>query len=147
MTEKYNTILVAVDGSKAAKRALGKAIDLSKKDEAKLVISYVIDNRTTGTIEHYDRTYAQQAEGYGVDLLEGYKSIALEAGVANVTTDLGYGSPKVRIPKDVAEKFHVDLIIAGATGVNAVERFLIGSVSESIARRAKCDVLIVRNED
>ncbi|MCL7748292.1 universal stress protein [Halalkalibacter alkaliphilus] len=147
MAGNYKTILVAVDGSKEAKLALEKAIDLSKKDGAKLVISYVIDNRTTGTIEHYDRTYAEHAEGYGVDLLEGYKTIALEAGIEEVTTDLGYGSPKVRIPKEVAEKYHVDLIIAGATGVNAVERFLIGSVSESIARRAKCDVMIVRNRD
>jgi len=36
------------------------------------------------------------------------------------------------------------LIIVGATGLNAVERFLIGSVSESVARYSKCDVLIVR---
>ncbi|MDT8859736.1 universal stress protein [Alkalihalobacillus sp. MEB130] len=145
MSLHYKTILVAVDGSKEAKRALQKAIDLANKDRAKLVISYVIDNRTTGTIEHYDRTYAEQAEGYGVDLLEEYKTIALDAGLDDVVTDLGYGSPKVRIPKDVAEKHQADLIVAGATGVNAVERFLIGSVSENIARRAKCDVMIVRN--
>ncbi|GAE26548.1 universal stress protein family [Halalkalibacter wakoensis JCM 9140] len=145
MGSNYKTILAAVDGSKEAKQAFEKAINLALKDQAKLVISYVIDNRTTGTIEHYDRTYAEQTERYGFELLEQYKSEALEQGVTDVKTDLGYGSPKVRIPKEVAEKHKVDLIIAGATGVNAVERFLIGSVSESIARRATCDVMIVRN--
>ena len=48
------------------------------------------------------------------------------------------------ITKDVAEKTVADLIVCGATGLNAVERFLIGSVSESIVRSAKCDVLVVR---
>ena len=42
-----------------------------------------------------------------------------------------YGSPKVQIPKDIAKKHEIDLIMCGATGLNAVERFLIGSVSEA----------------
>ena len=37
--------------------------------------------------------------------------------------------------------------MCGATGLNAVERFLIGSVSEHITRHARCDVLVVRSED
>ena len=32
----------------------------------------------------------------------------------------------------------------GATGLSAVERLFIGSVSESVIRHAVCDVLIVR---
>jgi nucleotide-binding universal stress UspA family protein len=32
----------------------------------------------------------------------------------------------------------------GATGLNAVERLFIGSVSESVIRNATCDVLVVR---
>ena len=37
--------------------------------------------------------------------------------------------------------------MCGATGLNAVERFLIGSVSEHIIRYAKCDVLVVRGDE
>ncbi|WP_252312462.1 universal stress protein [Sinobaca sp. H24] len=36
------------------------------------------------------------------------------------------------------------MIVAGAAGMGAVERFVLGSVSEQITRRAVCDVLIVR---
>jgi len=32
----------------------------------------------------------------------------------------------------------------GATGLNAVERLFIGSVSEYVIRNAPCDVLVVR---
>ena len=34
----------------------------------------------------------------------------------------------------------------GATGLNAVERLFIGSVSEYVIRHAPCDVLIVRTD-
>jgi nucleotide-binding universal stress UspA family protein len=34
----------------------------------------------------------------------------------------------------------------GATGLNAMERILIGSVSSYVARHAECDVLIVRTD-
>lgn len=47
-----------------------------------------------------------------------------------------------QIPQDKA----VDLIILGATGLNAVERLFIGSVSEYVTRNALCDVLIVRTD-
>ncbi|KAB5915090.1 universal stress protein, partial [Bifidobacterium adolescentis] len=41
---------------------------------------------------------------------------------------------------------HVDLIMLGATGLNAVERLFIGSVSEYVIRNATCDVLVVRTD-
>ena len=56
-------------------------------------------------------------------------------------------SLSTKIPKDIAKKYEIDLIMCGATGLNAVERFLIGSVSEHITRHARCDVLVVRSED
>ena len=37
--------------------------------------------------------------------------------------------------------------MCGASGLNAVERFMIGSVSEAIVRHAPCDVLVVRTEE
>ena len=58
-----------------------------------------------------------------------------------------YGSPKTMIPREIPKKIEADLIICGATGLNPVERFLIGSVSENIVRSAKCDVLVVRTSE
>ena len=53
---------------------------------------------------------------------------------------------EIKIPKEIAKNNNCDLIICGATGMSAVERFLMGSVSEHITRYAPCDVLIVRKE-
>ncbi|MGF6949449.1 nucleotide-binding universal stress UspA family protein [Neobacillus sp. B4I6] len=50
----------------------------------------------------------------------------------------------MNITGDIAKVVKADLIMCGATGLNAVERFLTGSVSEAIVRSAKCDVLVIR---
>ncbi|SFE68053.1 universal stress protein [Alteribacillus iranensis] len=142
---KYHNILVAVDGSDEAKRAFTNAVNIAKDNHAHLIIVHIIDTRTFATIEQYDRTIVSRAENYGQELLDDYQAEANQAGVDNVTTVIDFGSPKVKIPKDIAQKYEVDLIVSGATGLNAVERMLIGSVSESITRHSKCDVLIVRS--
>ncbi|GMB07341.1 universal stress protein [Thermolongibacillus altinsuensis] len=144
MNTKYKKILVAVDGSKEAEWAFKKAIEICKRNDASLVLSHIIDVRSFATIEAYDRSIAERAEKFAKELLEEYKKQALSSRVKEVVTDIEYGSPKVKIAKEVAPKYEVDLIVCGATGMSAVERFLIGSVSEHITRYAKCDVLVVR---
>lgn len=147
MTLTYKKILVAVDGSKEAEWAFKKAVEVAKRNNSKIVIAHIIDTRTFATVEAYDRTIAERAELFAKELMENYKREANDEGVSDVDYIIDYGSPKVKIPKDIAKKHEVDLIICGATGLNAVERFLIGSVSEHITRHARCDVLIVRNEN
>lgn len=146
MKTKYESILVAVDGSKEAEWAFQKAIAIAKRNQAILNLIHVIDTRSFAAIEAYDRSIADRATDYGKDLLTKYKQQAAEAGVPRVNTYVKYGSPKTVIPKDAAKEVKADLIVCGATGLNAMERFLIGSVSEHITRAAKCDVLVVRTE-
>jgi nucleotide-binding universal stress UspA family protein len=141
---KYNQIIVAVDGSEASEKAFKQSLDIAKQNGARLILTHVVDSRTFATAEAYDRTLAERAEEYAKELLDSYVDNAKEAGVTDLVRVVEYGSPKVKIAKDIAEDFKADLIICGATGMNAVERFLIGSVSESISRYATCDVLIIR---
>lgn len=144
MTLIYNTILVAVDGSEASEKAFEKALVLAKDNDAKLVVTHVVDSRTFATAEAYDRTLAERADEYANELLDRYVDISKQKDVTNIEKHIEYGSPKVKISKDIAQKFDVDLIVCGATGLNAVERFIMGSISESITRYATCDVLVVR---
>ena len=124
----YKNILIAVDGSNEAEWAFNKAVDVAKRNEV----------------------YASQfdpSKEYSEKLLEGYKELAVKEGVTNVETRLELGPPKLLIPKNLANELNVDLIMCGASGLNAVERFMIGSVSEAIVRHAPCDVLVVRTEE
>ena len=42
----YQNILIAVDGSDEAEWAFNKAVDVAKRNDAKLTIVHVIDTRT-----------------------------------------------------------------------------------------------------
>jgi nucleotide-binding universal stress UspA family protein len=143
---KYKNILVAIDGSKEADWAFKKGIEIAKRNDATLLLVHVIDTRTFALIEAYDTVIGDRAEKLAKDMLENYKIQAEDAGLTKVQYEIEFGSPKIRIPRDLAKKHNVDLIICGATGLNVVERFFIGSVSEHITRYAACDVLIVRTE-
>ncbi len=147
MTLVYNQILVAVDGSKESEWAFKKAVAIADRNEATLNLINIIDTRSYASVEAYDRSIAERAQKFAEELLNKYKEEALQAGVTNVNILVEYGSPKTMISKDIAKKLTADLIICGATGLNAVERFLIGSVSENIVRSAKCDVLVIRTPE
>lgn len=145
---QYKSIVVAVDGSNEAKYAFHKALEIAKNSpETKLNLVNVIDTRSFAAIEAYDRTIAEKAQEFSEDLLDGYKKEAEEIGVTNVNLIIEYGSPKTIITKELSKLVDADLIVCGATGLNAVERFLIGSVSEAIVRSSKCDVLVVRTPE
>jgi len=53
------------------------------------------------------------------------------------------GKPAEEIMK-VAAKHHADLIVMGAKGLGAIDRFLLGSVSTRVVQHANCSVLVVR---
>jgi len=142
----YKNILVAVDGSDEANRAFDKACNVAKDHDARLIIANVIDSRSYASAVTYDRTVIERVEDEMKTFLDECETKAKEAGVTNIIKATDYGSPKVKIPKDMAGEFDADLIVCGATGLNAVERFLIGSVSSNITRLATCDVLVVRND-
>lgn len=53
------------------------------------------------------------------------------------------GEPKVKIV-DQAAKWRADLIVVGSHGWKGLNRFLLGSVSESVIRHAGCSVEVFR---
>ena len=60
-----------------------------------------------------------------------------------VTTTVEQGDPKSKII-EAASKWHADLIVVGSHGRKGLEHFLLGSVSDAVARHAGCSVEIVR---
>lgn len=145
MLQEYNNILVAIDGSEGANLAFKKAIAVAKRNDAKLYIVHVVDTRAFQPYESFDKGVTDSVKDEATNILTKCEKDAHNQGVTNVETLIKYGSPKKAISTDIPESKNIDLIILGATGLNAIERFFIGSVSENVIRVAKCDVLIVRN--
>ncbi|HCT0355193.1 TPA: universal stress protein [Staphylococcus pseudintermedius] len=143
----YKNILIAVDGSHEAEWTFNKAVAVAKRNNAKLIIVNVIDSRTYTSFEVYDSHFTEKSKSFAEKLLDGYRQVAQDEGIQNVETRLEFGSPKSVLPKLASdENSDVDLVMCGTSGLNAVERFIVGSVSEAIVRHSACDVLVVRTE-
>jgi nucleotide-binding universal stress UspA family protein len=140
----YKNILIALDGSIQAQWAFKKAVNIAKKNNAKLLLAHVIEEIGFGSFESYELMLTKKVEVSTFEMLESYKTYASNSGISDVEYLVEYGSPKNIIPMGIAKQNNCDLIVCGASGINAVERFFLGSVSENIARYAPCDVLIVR---
>lgn len=144
MESEYKNILIAIDGSNVSKKAFMKSIEIAKKHDAHLTVTYIVDTKSFSTVEPYDSAIYSRSEANGNVMLDEHLAIANEAGFFNINKLLKMGSPKGTITKEIIPDEEIDLVILGATGAGAVERFLMGSVSSSVIHHAKCDVLIVR---
>ena len=144
MTNVFTSILVPIDGSSAADRALSRAIALAEAFSAKLTIVYIVDLNT-----HMSAFEQVSGGGYIPEEIKqkGY-SVLREAErrlPSSLTADLllEIGSPARRI-LDIAENKRADLIIMGSRGLSKAKQILLGSVSQNVLVRAECPVMIVR---
>ena len=85
-----------------------------------------------------------QLEKSGLEATARIKTLCDEAGVP-VQEIMARGSPAPAI-LDVARDRQANLIVMGTVGMSAVERALLGSVSEKVSRHAACPVLLVREK-
>lgn len=144
----YERIYVAVDGSTESEFAFEKAVGIATRNVgSKLHLVHIIDRRSTMMMDQYDSSNLEQATQYAEQLLKAYQQRAATYGVTDVELVIEQGSPKQALVKKFAPLTEHDLVICGATGLNRVERFLIGSVSDNIVRSSGCDVLVVRTPE
>lgn len=146
MQKEYKKILVAMDGSKESERALKKAVHVAKRNDATLYITHVVDMRAFETVSSYDETLATNAKKEANEALKQYIEYAHEHKFDKVETVIRIGVPKIVLSEDLPKELGIDLIMLGATGLNTMERILLGSVSSYVSVHAKSDVLVVRTD-
>lgn len=147
MIDSYQSILVPVDGSEEAEAALKKAIQITLRngENSKLHIVHVIDTRSFQNVSDFQSIMYDQVAASARETLETYLKEAKDAGVARAEYSIEFGAPKSVIADVAPKRYGSDLIVIGATGLNAVERLLIGSVTEYVVRNAKVDVLVAKS--
>lgn len=131
MLSQYKNIQVAVDGSKEADLAFSKAVAIAKRNHATLEILHVIDTRSFQNVSSFDSAMVEQVSKDAEKRMKDYQARATKAGAEDVHYSIEFGSPKTIIGHDFPKKHNIDLIVVGATGLNAVERLLIGSVTDT----------------
>ena len=139
----YQRILVPVDGSDSAWKALNYAKMMGEQFHSELMIVHVDPYCTLATpLAPIVRPEAERGEH---PLLNEAKK-RLQGYPYAVTYQLVFGHPTDRI-LTLAEKWAAEMIVLGRRGMSSIEGFLMGSVSSAIAQYAKVPVLIVRENN
>lgn len=141
MREKYKKILVAVDGSAQADKAVREAVKIAKRNETTLFVLNVKDD-----IQLY-------GSAYGVPLIleniEEQSRAIIERAANIIKKQVEFesyrleGSPKKEIV-NFAQEHDIDLIVIGVTGKGAFDRLVVGSTTAYVIDHARCNVLVVK---
>lgn len=135
-------ILVPIDGSGYALRAVEHAAKLADAFNAEVDIIYVIVYEANlmdsiSTIQSLGELAADESLRDAEDEFAKFNSI--KPGKIIET-----GSSAANVITTVAEDGKYDQIIMGSKGKSNLERFLVGSVSNRIMHHAPCTVTLVR---
>jgi nucleotide-binding universal stress UspA family protein len=134
------TIILGYDGTEGSERALARTTELASAFGSKVVVTSVA-HRLTATAHGGGSVDPTDLPGDHDALLDAARN-RLAGGGIDVDTVLGVGDAAEAIVQ-LAEERAADLIVVGTREPSFVERVLGHSVSESVQRRAHCDVLIV----
>lgn len=134
-------VVLATDGSKSSEKAL--QFLLRKMRPAKMNPDKVRVEEITVTVVHVMPflRYPEVKET-GNALVHYYADRLAMAGY-QVDEAPRIGKPADEIIK-VAQRHKADLIVTGAKGLEAISRFLLGSVSTKLVLHSSCSVLLIR---
>lgn len=127
-----NTILVAYNDTNDSDRALERAAELAGFYGTNVVVTSVVPVLVGG----------MTSNGPGPELRHA-DALLRERGIEPELVEAAGEIADAII--EVAERYHADLIVVGTRELSHVERMLGYSVSESVQRKARCDVLIVHS--
>ena len=133
------TIVVGYDGSEPAQRALERAAELASAFGSRLIVTSVVEvvmsaaPRSIGTAPEDEGTHATQ--------LAAAKTFLAARGLeADYIEALGHPAESI---VDAAIERGADMIVIGTREPGFVQRLIGNSVSNAVANKAHCDVLIV----
>ena len=144
----FDRILVPLDGSDYAERALDTAIALAQEFSSNIVIVHVIltASAIVTSPEGVGSTFLidlrKQLEETGRQILENGAKRTRAAGIPVITIEESGNAPDKIL--QTVEKAKANLIVIGDRGLGVVARFFLGSVANKVSHYARCPVLIVK---
>ena len=142
----YSKIMVAIDGSETAWRALERAREMGEKFESTIVAIHVVQPYNTipsidgsplfipRDIEEIQKT-GRILLGLAEEKMQGYPY--------TFETKLEFGYPSERLLK-LLDGGEYSLVVIGNRGLSGMAEFLLGGVSARITQHAPVPVLVVK---
>jgi nucleotide-binding universal stress UspA family protein len=137
----FHKILVGYDGSKESEKALEVALAIANTMDSKVEVLAVAQPPEPPTAVEMEAVLDDAREHYD-KALRRIADAAKENGI-EIETAVAVGHPAEQIIRQ-AERGLADLIVVGRRGLSALEKMVMGSVSERVLRYAPCPVLVTR---
>ncbi len=138
----YNKILVPLDGSELAERALATAQQLALVTAAELVLLRIVPPLFLSVDPLVFDQMSQQGEDEAMAYLRRVQDTQLPANLrVHLVTQTG---PVAGLILQYAQNHACDLIIMSSHGRSGASRWVYGSVADKVLRGACCNVLIIR---
>jgi nucleotide-binding universal stress UspA family protein len=145
-------ILLAVDGSPCSESAVETLLKQYKPADTEVLVLHAVETLNLmpvpfsyGAGPMFVQDYAAIAKQWRTagEELVARTAKRLQGAGFKVSTQVEEGDARQTI-LDCGKKWRPDLILLGSHGKRGLDRFLLGSVSEAIARHASCSVEIAR---
>lgn len=137
-------ILVPYDGSKPAQKALERAIEVADGEEIVLLrVVELADGMLDAGVDLLQERIKELRDEESVDLSAELTDLLESTDVA-VRTETVAGKPAREIVAFAEDDEDVSHIVIGSHGRPGVSRVLLGSVAETVVRRAPTTVTVVR---
>ncbi len=145
----YERILVPFDGSATSSEALAEAVRIARFCSSRLRLIHVVDPLLYITGLEVGGVYMNEIVPGLLAAAEELLSKAresIEAQGVSVETEVlqSAGERVARIITEQATEWNADLIVIGTHGRRGVDRVIMGSDAELVARTATVPVLLVR---
>ena len=159
----YRVIVVGTDGSESSFRAVDRAGAIAAEHSAKLLIASahtdtsekggwsrapspdrLTDGRAADSLG--DSGYRMHGSAPVYAILQDARVRAKAAGATDIEERSIVGAPVNALLK-LADEVEADLLVVGNLGLGTVAGRLLGSVPDTVARKAKVDILIVHTID
>lgn len=128
----YQKILVPLDGSPLAERALPYARAIAQATKGKIIL-FAVGTPPPEMTEKPTRAYL------------GNKAKELEASKIKTSTEVVYGNAAEEIIK-FAEKSNVDLIVITTHGYSGIKRWILGSVTHKVLVGTTAPTLLIHSK-
>ncbi len=147
----YKRILIPLDGSALAERALPHALDIARRMSSEVLLMrvtlaevYIMSPAGAGAL--YPEEVLRQERQAAVEYLENIRAqLAQDHPSLTIATEVLSGSVAETII-DYAREHGMDLIVMSTHGRSGLSRWVYGSVADKVLRGAQCPTLIVRGQ-
>lgn len=134
----YKKVAITIDFSELDIQAISHALAQGGK-EADYLLIHIVESAGAMMMGSEIKDYETKSD---MKNLDEYAN-KLQAKGFKVTSKVGYGNPKKRIP-EIVNDFKSDLLVMGAHGHRVIKDIVFGTILDAVRHKVKIPVLIVR---